>query len=770
MKGKRIFNYNLIKDNISRLISCVLLLIFIFTYPLNIIATTNLGLEKEKKQNIDEKYEIIETKTYTVSGKKNNYETLSDTLEGKFFYEGVPEGEAVKRKGLIEWIIENAGQILDYILGVMTAAITISVNGWLVLLEEFLNQMIQNISGTQHLNEYRKMNQLYYIDEKGNINIENIVLNRIPILNVDFFETEEEILNRMVSFSPSGLKYTEEEKQELEQIKDELKKTPMFILRKHFKNVYTLTYGASIIIFLLALIFSAIMGVFSSTARDKAKYKMLFTEWLKAFITMFFIILFLIAIPKINSYALKMLEKVVEKQSETDLFFTTDYGQKNTIMETLRTRALSFKLSVSVPATIMAVMLFRNTVKFLIMYTRRLIMVYIYGILGPIISAVDLFQKIITGKSSIQENWMKEYMFLILIQTLQASMLIGVLTTVYKLLSISIVAIVVFLIIIKMLFELETMVRNIFGFKSNLKHSSLENFLTVSSVRDIATAGIIINTTKKHTQKAKAKVKKLKDPVVKLGKRAIQLGYNTSEKIAETIKENKEINEQLRREGYEFKLDPAVEFIKKQKQKADKAIVDFSARSVLKKQGYSKKQIKELLNEKSRYGLTREQKQQLIMVNKGNRAYKTKEGVKRTAKLAKNTLDSIARDENGKKRIRFGDYVDSNGKIQKEEKWREKIKEGFGKTYKKAIDNYTDELKSRDDDFKKQVGKTQEDAVAMLLTTLCVPIEALNGQDVSIHEQVLDVKNAKRSNMKYDIIEKDGKIILEKKAKRKSSR
>ena len=767
MKGKRIFNYNLIKDNVSRLISCVLLLIFIFTYPLNIIATTNLGLEKEKKQNIDEKYEIIETKTYTVSGKKNNYETLSDTLEGKFFYEGVPEGEAVKRKGLIEWIIENVGQILDYILGVMTAAITISVNGWLVLLEEFLNQMIQNISGTQHLNEYRKMNQLYYIDEKGNINIENIVLNRIPILNVDFFETEEEILNRMVSFSPSGLKYTEEEKQELEQIKDELKKTPMFILRKHFKNVYTLTYGASIIIFLLALIFSAIMGVFSSTARDKAKYKMLFTEWLKAFITMFFIILFLIAIPKINSYALKMLEKVVDKQSETDLFFTTDYGQKNTIMETLRTRALSFKLSVSVPATIMAVMLFRNTVKFLIMYTRRLIMVYIYGILGPIISAVDLFQKIITGKSSIQENWMKEYMFLILIQTLQASMLIGVLTTVYKLLSISIVAIVVFLIIIKMLFELETMVRNIFGFKSNLKHSSLENFLTVSSVRDIATAGIIINTTKKHTQKAKAKVKKLKDPVVKLGKRAIQLGYNTSEKIAETIKENKEINEQLRREGYEFKLDPAVEFIKKQKQKADKAIVDFSARSVLKKQGYSKKQIKELLNEKSRYGLTREQKQQLIMVNKGNRAYKTKEGVKRTAKLAKNTLDSIARDENGKKRIRFGDYVDSDGEIQKEEKWREKIKEGFGKTYKKAIDEYTDELKSRDDDFKKQVGKTQEDAVAMLLTTLCVPIEALNGQDVSIHEQVIDVKNAKRSNMKYDIIEKDGKIILEKKGKKK---
>lgn len=767
MKGKRIFNYNLIKDNISRLISCVLLLIFIFTYPLNIIATTNLGLEKEKKQNIDEKYEIIETKTYTVSGKKNNYETLSDTLEGKFFYEGVPEGEAVKRKGLIEWIIENAGQILDYILGVMTAAITISVNGWLVLLEEFLNQMIQNISGTQHLNEYRKMNQLYYIDEKGNINIENIVLNRIPILNVDFFETEEEILNRMVSFSPSGLKYTEEEKKELEQIKDELKKTPMFILRKHFKNVYTLTYGASIIIFLLALIFSAIMGVFSSTARDKAKYKMLFTEWLKAFITMFFIILFLIAIPKINSYALKMLEKVVDKQSETDLFFTTDYGQKNTIMETLRTRALSFKLSVSVPATIMAVMLFRNTVKFLIMYTRRLIMVYIYGILGPIISAVDLFQKIITGKSSIQENWMKEYMFLILIQTLQASMLIGVLTTVYKLLSISIVAIVVFLIIIKMLFELETMVRNIFGFKSNLKHSSLENFLTVSSVRDIATAGIIINTTKKHTQKAKAKAKKLKDPLVKLGKRAIQLGYNTSEKIAETIKENKEINEQLRREGYKFKLDPAAEFIKKQKQKAYKAIVDFSAASVLKKQGYSKKQIKELLNEKSRYGLTREQKHQLIMVNKGNRAYKTKEGVKRTAKLAKNTLDSIARDEDGKKRIRFGDYVDSNGKIQKEEKWREKIKEGFGKTYKKAIDNYTDELKSRDDDFKKQVGKTQEDAVAMLLTTLCVPIEALNGQDVSIHEQVLDVKNAKRSNMKYDIIEKDGKIILEKKGKKK---
>ena len=251
--------------------------------------------------------------------------------------------------------------------------------------------------------------------EPNKLTIEKIVYNKVPILDVNLF-----------NFNNAA---------DLELTTDSV----IYILKENVANWYSIFRNITIVGLLIVLLYIGIRMALSTIAAEKAKYSKIFVNWLISFIIVFFIHYYMLAAILINEYLvdfvskagfevvetvemLKLVEETDDEGNTTKILkkvraeITTETSLYNSIFE----KAYEIKASQGVAGTIMYMFLVYYLVKFLFVYFKRLLTVYILALISPLIAISYAIDKIKDGKSQALGLWMKEFAENVLIQFVHA--------------------------------------------------------------------------------------------------------------------------------------------------------------------------------------------------------------------------------------------------------------------------------------------------------------------------------------------------------------
>ncbi|MDO4382563.1 MAG: hypothetical protein Q4C39_05875 [Clostridia bacterium] len=288
-----------------------------------------------------------------------------------FYYNGLPKKLEVSYHGnFLKKLFEVLSNILDYLLGIGFLAIKIQVVGWVGIAAKVINNVVVKIEGGLKTTE------------NGLIDISDIIFNRIPILDIDFF-----------NFKKAGGKIIDSS-------------SIIYKLRKTISQWYYALFIVCAIGLLLTLIYIGIRMAISTIAERKAKYKRMLQNWILSVVILFTLHFFMVAVIYINQAVLDIMAIASGDLANLD---TELFGM-----------IMQLKASASIPGTIVFVALVIYSVKFLLIYFKRLLNLAILTLIAPVIAIAYSIDKIKDGKSQSLGAWMKEYVYNVFLQMIHA--------------------------------------------------------------------------------------------------------------------------------------------------------------------------------------------------------------------------------------------------------------------------------------------------------------------------------------------------------------
>lgn len=183
---------------------------------------------------------------------------------------------------------------------------------------------------------------------------------------------------------------------------------------------YTMRFIASAIL-LCMLIYVGIRMAISTVADDKAKYKKMLVDWVCSLVLIFLLQYMAIAVIYVNDAIVKSLKTVIEQMNFSEL---------------MNGLVLDAVLGVGITGMVSAFvycMLVGQTIFFFIAYINRMLKVGFLIIISPLISVTYSIDKMGDGKAQALNNWLKEFIYTILIQPFHCIMYIALINTALEL-------------------------------------------------------------------------------------------------------------------------------------------------------------------------------------------------------------------------------------------------------------------------------------------------------------------------------------------------
>lgn len=275
-------------------------------------------------------------------------------------YNVLPKGEQVDpTKDKFKF---SFSAVIDKILGIMFLIPKVIVIGYTGLMQKFVvADLVNAITGTSLV---------------GNLTVEKIVFNEVPLLDINFFNITPEL-------------YEEQ--------------PVIYIIRDNIKSWYNGIRYLGIAGMLIVLVYIGIRIAITSIAEEKGKYKAMLKDWLISFLMLFVIHYIMIGVITLN-------EAIIG-------FFTKGGANESSLFDQILVRAYDLRLSVGLPATIMYVILVVFTILYLFAYLKRFFTVAILTIFAPIVAVSYAIDKVKDGKSQTYGLWLREYIYNVLIQS-----------------------------------------------------------------------------------------------------------------------------------------------------------------------------------------------------------------------------------------------------------------------------------------------------------------------------------------------------------------
>ncbi len=410
-------------------------------------------------------------------------EDLSIYDENGFIYSGVAKIKGYKSSTPFgKWIIEKLTEILDYIIGIMTIGIRMVIVGWTAIIERFFMDGIVNaVTGVtnERVDDWGKDPELEdeidqeaqeienqedeeqtsqatgqpgdedYISEgmqtiadiggnvqlntssKANVTIENMVYNKIPILDINFF-----------NFESAGGAVVDEN-------------GIIYIIKENVALWYYIFRVISIIIMLLVLIYLGIKMAISTVAEKKAVYKQMLVSWIAGFTLVFAVNYIMFFIIYANESAISWITPKYESGEEISLY------------ESVRSKAYELKASTGFAGMIMYMILVYYSIRFLFIYFKRFLTVMMLALISPFMGVSYALQKINKngrGAGEIYGNWIKDFSYTVFLQSLHALVYTIFISNALKLSETSLLGIFISFVFLVFMVRMDPLVRQIFGF------------------------------------------------------------------------------------------------------------------------------------------------------------------------------------------------------------------------------------------------------------------------------------------------------------------
>lgn len=423
---------------------------------------------------------------------ENNCTTMLGRITGAYdnIYYGTTEGSYAGSYTFGQWLFNKFAGFFDYLAGIITYVFRAQFLGWGNIIEELVNSAINDATGiktvtvdksqgtsNENLNENSNEavsssseKQKLYTPSATNtmwsndrINIEDIIYNRVPILDINFLDVN---LDRYKKIEESE-RAQASAGDEIQVISED---SIVYALRSNIAKWYIVIRQICIIVLLLLLIYLGIRLAISTIASDKAKYKGMLVAWLTSFIVVFCIHYFMMVVIEIN----EVLVDIFAEASQNAIDNSDNGTGSKSIYDTIRTRAYSLKLSEGFPATIFYMVLIYFLIRFLFIYIKRYFTIMILALMGPIMSLKNCFDKISTGKSKSMSKWMYDFALNVFLQTIHAILYCMFMVIAFDLATNSIAGFIMALIVLNFIFKAEKIFMNIFNFEGR-----------ASSLRDV---------------------------------------------------------------------------------------------------------------------------------------------------------------------------------------------------------------------------------------------------------------------------------------------
>ncbi len=335
----------------------------------------------------------------------------------KFYYNGMPLSGNYLGRDKSNWLIDALANVADWLVGIITMGYKIQIVGWTSIFQNIATDVVNKI-----VNE----------DANKKITAETILFNQIQILDVNFF-----------NFDTAGGEHIEPN-------------DITYILKQNVAGLYFSIRSIAIIVMLVILIYVGIRMALSTVTGDKAKYKRIFLSWVVGFIVIMFIHYFM-------SFIINANEQIISWMKPAD--------NATVIYDEVRSYAYEIPASKGWTGTIMYVFLIYYMIKLLLFYFKRLLVVYVLSIMGPILGIMYAIEKV-KGKSKSLTTWMKEFAFNILIQSIHVIIYCLFMNIIYSFMKTTSIGklipyAIIMVLILNLMLKSEKIIKKIFGLKSS---------------------------------------------------------------------------------------------------------------------------------------------------------------------------------------------------------------------------------------------------------------------------------------------------------------
>lgn len=420
-------------------------------------------------------------------------EDLSIYDENGFIYSGVAELKSYEAsKPFGKWIFEKLTEILDYIVGIATLGIRMVIVGWTAIVERFfIDGIVNSVTGVtnERVDDWQKdpnsedeidraaaeleaqeevANETAeatgeegdenYISEgmqivsdiggnvqlkttsKANVTIENIVYNKIPILDINFF-----------NFESAGGAVVDEN-------------GIIYIIKENVALWYYVFRVLAIVIMMLVLIYLGIKMAITTVAEKKAVYKQMLVSWIAGFILVFAINYIMYFVIYLNE---SFISWVIPKY---------ETGEEISLYESVRSKAYELKASTGFAGMFMYIILVYFSLRFLFVYFKRYFTIMILALISPFVAVSYALQKISKngrGSGETYGNWVKDFSYTVLLQSMHALIYTIFISTVLKLSETSLLGIFISFIFLHYMVKMDPLLRKIFGFSGGRNAAKL---------------------------------------------------------------------------------------------------------------------------------------------------------------------------------------------------------------------------------------------------------------------------------------------------------
>lgn len=362
-------------------------------------------------------------------------ENLNIYDENGFIYTGVAKIEGYKGSVPFgKWILKSLLQILDYLIGILTYATRAVIVGWTAIFERFfMDGLVNAITGVTNkrddewqqdpnsiddidkeaeekakadnetkeqpqasgdendANDYVSEGMQRIADIGGNVQlttsseadvtVENIVYNKIPILDANFF-----------NFESAGGAVVDEN-------------GIVYIIKENVAIWYYVFRTMAILIMLIILLYLGIKMAITTVAEKKAVYKQMLVSWIAGFILVFTIHYIMYFIISVNETFISWIIPKYEDGTELSLY------------ESVRTKAYSLKATTGTAGLVMYAVLVYYSIRFLLLYFKRYLTIMILAIISPFVSVSYAVQKINKKRKGRRDVWKLDERFYVFSNT-----------------------------------------------------------------------------------------------------------------------------------------------------------------------------------------------------------------------------------------------------------------------------------------------------------------------------------------------------------------
>lgn len=281
--------------------------------------------------------------------------------------------------------------------------------------------------------------------ENATLSIEDILFNRVDITNIDFFST-----------TSAGT--------EIDKIRDNV------------AMWYVGIRNLAAVMLILILIYVAIRMAISTIAEDKAKYKTMLVDWLTS-LCLLFVLHFIMEITiKLNNTLVTTIENAMTESNGT-----WDEGQM------IENALLSIKFSEGMGYAFVYLMLEAMTLLFLLSYIKRMITIAFLMVIAPLVTVTYAIDKMGDGKSQALNEWLKEFIYNILIQPFQCITYVALCSVAFGLLDNgTLQSTVLAILFLVFLWQAEKIIKHIFNFRAG----SLSDTVAQAAVTTAVLTGV----------------------------------------------------------------------------------------------------------------------------------------------------------------------------------------------------------------------------------------------------------------------------------------